>query len=145
MIYYTDHPSPENKTTTIDRLPHTLTTSSQTHADLAKSLNAILHQSGWWPNSKAIAKTVLDALQKRLEAGSNTFGPALSQAQVKVLDEAKKMQEFAGEHPVLTGVFCTVVALGVLWLLWPEVLGWLGFGEMGPVEGELLLRLLFAG
>ena len=47
------------------------------------------------------------------------------------------MEEFAGEHPVLTGVFCAVVALGVLYLLWPVIIEALGFGELGPIEGEI--------
>jgi hypothetical protein len=33
-------------------------------------------------------------------------------------------------------VILTLVALGVLWLLWPWILGALGFGEEGIVEGE---------
>lgn len=57
----------------------------------------------------------------------------------KVLEEASRMQEiaqnFVQEHPILTGVVCVVLALGVLWLLFPWVIEALGFTEMGPLEG----------
>ena len=43
------------------------------------------------------------------------------------------------EHSVATGVFCTVVALGVLVVLVPEVVAWLGFEEVGILEGEWIL------
>jgi hypothetical protein len=43
--------------------------------------------------------------------------------------------EFAKEHPV----FCTVVALGILVLLAPWAIEALGFGELGPIEGMLVV------
>ena len=50
--------------------------------------------------------------------------------------EAQKMEEFASDHPVLIGVFLTIVALGVLYLLWPAILAALGFCEDGVMLGE---------
>ena len=41
--------------------------------------------------------------------------------------------EFAHDHPV----FLTLLALGVLVALAPYVIELLGFGELGPIEGEL--------
>lgn len=41
--------------------------------------------------------------------------------------------DFSKQHPV----WCTVIALGILATLAPYGLTWLGFGEIGIVEGEL--------
>ena len=40
------------------------------------------------------------------------------------------------EHPVVVGLFVTVVTLGMVVLLAPYVLEILGFGPMGPVQGK---------
>lgn len=66
-------------------------------------------------------------------------GNALNRAYEEAVKEAEKMEEFAGEHPVLTGVFLTVVALGVLYLWWPLTTEALGFGELGPIEGVIVV------
>ena len=61
---------------------------------------------------------------------------AMNDAYKKAFDAAMSIEELAREHPVLTGVFCTVVALGILVILAPYVLEALGFAELGPIEGE---------
>ena len=40
------------------------------------------------------------------------------------------------EHPVEVGVFVTVLAIGVVGVLAPECLAWLGFEEVGILEGR---------
>lgn len=46
---------------------------------------------------------------------------------------------FVHDHPDATTAFCTVIALGVLVVLVPWLVEWLGFcagfGELGPVAG----------
>ena len=111
----------------------TLRTAEKPGQDLQRTLTSIVHEAGGW--SEAIAKRVLAALEATLQSGKN-MAPALQHAFNTAIDEARKIGQFASEHPVLTGVFCTVVALGVLWLLWPAVIEMLGFGELGPIEGE---------
>ena len=40
--------------------------------------------------------------------------------------------EFVKDNPI----FCTLVALGILVILAPWAIEALGFGELGPIEGE---------
>ncbi|KAK4541176.1 hypothetical protein LTR36_008250 [Oleoguttula mirabilis] len=97
-------------------------------SSLEQALEELVKANGWW--DKAIAKAVLTTLEKTLGA-AKVMGGALQRAYEEAVKEAEKMEEFAGEHPVLTGVFCTIVALGVPWLLWPAIVEALGFGELG--------------
>ncbi|KAK5135237.1 hypothetical protein LTR08_005487 [Meristemomyces frigidus] len=100
---------------------------------LEQELEMEVKKTGRW--KKAIAKAILAALEKKLATGKK-MGPALQRAYDIAMDAAQKMEEFASEHPVLTGVFCAVVALGVLVLLWPAIVEVLGFGELGPIAGS---------
>ncbi len=69
---------------------------------------------------------------------------AMREAYGKACEAARVFEGFAKEHPVAVGVFVTVVAIGVVVLLAPEVLEWLGFVEWGIVEGEWgFFRILF--
>lgn len=45
-------------------------------------------------------------------------------------------ESFVHEHPVLTAVIVTIVAIGILEMLMPWAIAALGFGEAGPVEGK---------
>ena len=56
----------------------------------------------------------------------------------------KATEGFAAEHPLATEVLITVIALGILVELAPYVLGWLGFAELGPVEGEFVMLFYFS-
>lgn len=51
---------------------------------------------------------------------------------------AEEVFKFVKDHPTETRVFFTVVALGVLVLIYPWIIQVLGFGKLGPVEGEKL-------
>ena len=65
------------------------------------------------------------------------MAPAMQEAYDKACEAAKTIEGFAADHPIATAVFCTVIALGVLVVLAPYALELLGFGELGPIEGEL--------
>jgi len=136
MVYYCDEPIKCTEAEAADKSIDTLYSADKAGKDLQHTLEDVVNETGWW--DAAIAKAVLAALEKTLQAGK-AMKPALRQAYDKAVMEAKKMEELAEEHPVLTGVFCTVVALGVLELLWPEMIAALGFGELGPVEGTIVL------
>ena len=56
---------------------------------------------------------------------------------------AEGFEGFVREHPVAVGVFVTVLALGVVCVLAPECLGWLGFEEVGILEGGWILLIFF--
>lgn len=79
-----------------------------------------------WSESLAVA--ILKVLDTALRNGV-VVGSTLKEALEKSLAEAV---DFAKEHPA----FMTLIALGVLVIVAPWVLGWLGFGELGIVEGK---------
>ena len=53
----------------------------------------------------------------------------------KACAAAEAFEGFVKEHPVEVGVFVTVLAIGVVGVLAPECLAWLGFEEVGILEG----------
>ena len=57
----------------------------------------------------------------------------------KAVEAAECFEGFVKEHPVEVGVFCTVLAIGVLVVLAPQCLGWLGFEEVGILEGKSIV------
>ena len=111
-----------------------ITTLTTTDANHDATIASLVHQAGGW--SEYLAAKILSALETVLRAGEK-LGPAMRAAYEQACEAAKAIPGFAADHPLATGVFCTVVALGVLVVLAPYVLGILGFGELGPVEGEL--------
>lgn len=111
---------------------HIIANSENIDASVQLTLEDIVRQAGGWRES--IATKVLTALENVLR--SDTIPSALAGVREKALVAAASMKQFAGEHPILTGLFCTIVALGVLYLVWPAVLEALGFSSLGPVEGK---------
>lgn len=77
---------------------------------------------------------ILAVLQTVLEAGK-PLTAAMRSAYDVACRAVEETEGFAADHPV----FCTLVALGVLVVLAPYVVEYLGFcagfGEAGPVEG----------
>ncbi|MCJ1321459.1 hypothetical protein MMC15_006804 [Xylographa vitiligo] len=108
---------------------------------LDSQIKDIVHQAGGWRESLAasILSAFEQALQKAYELGE-ALSPIIQNALTKVTEAGRKIKDFADwfkdEHPVWTGVILTVVALGILYLIWPYILSALGFGEIGIVEGE---------
>ena len=100
------------------------------------TIQSLVHQAGGW--SEYLATKILTALEAVLKAGTQ-LNPAMQKAYDKACEAAKVIEGFAADHPVATAVFCTVVALGVLVVLAPYAVEWLGFAELGPVEGKFLL------
>jgi hypothetical protein len=132
VMRYHDNPEQCPKQELVTDLIDILYSASFTTSAIEHSLEDTVREAGWW--DEAIAKAVLFALGKALEAGL-VMGSAMKEAYDKAYGLALEMIEFAKEHPILTGVVCTIVALGVLVLLWPSIVAALGFGELGPVEG----------
>lgn len=98
---------------------------------LHEAINDIAIQAGGW--SEYLAEAILDLLEKVLKAGA-PMGAAMRDAYNKSADAAEKLTTFAKDHPV----FCTVVALGILWILTPVIMSALGFTAEGIAEGELV-------
>ena len=103
---------------------NTILTSSTT-TDLHKTLNEQVTATGW---TDSLVHAILQNLTSAIESGASMAQPA-ADALKKAMDSAVG---FAKDHPVYT----TLIALGVLFVLLPWVLGILGFGELGVVEGS---------
>lgn len=110
----------------------TITQTSMTGPALQMKLDSIVGTYGW---SENVAKWVLDKLSQALQATHEKLGPAVRDAYHKAWKAANSTQGFVSEHPIM----CTVIALGVLAVIAPWVLEALGFGELGPIAGTLLL------
>lgn len=93
---------------------------------LRQDLEDIVSDSGWTEN---LAAAVLNGLENVIKAGT-PMGTAMKEAFEHAIKEAA---DFAHDHPA----FCTLVALGILVALVPWAVTALGFGELGPIEGEL--------
>ena len=108
-----------------------LSTAEYNDKHLEKRLQDIVRETGWYEN---LAAAVLNGLETIVREGApvaETMTDAVGKATAAAIG-------FAKEHPV----FCTIVALGVLVLLAPWAIEALGFGELGPIEGTLVLLSL---
>lgn len=119
-----------------EQVIHAIITAEKSGAELSRTLNNIVSEYGW---TEKIAQWVLVKMESALKEVEKLQGP-LKDAYNKACEAALAVEGFVQEHPV----FCTVIALGVLVVLTPWVLGALGFGELGPVEGMLMLTQKFA-
>lgn len=109
----------------------------KTGTSLDITIQSLVHQAGGW--SEYLAKKILAGLEAVLKSGEQ-MNAAMQEACDKACEAAKILEEFAADHPVATAVFCTVIAIGVLVVLAPYALEWLGFGELGPTEGKSYCR-----
>ena len=100
---------------------------------LGITIQSLVHEAGGW--TEYLMTKVLAALEAALKAGVPLKQP-MQEAFDKVYKATEEFEELATDHPVVTGVFCTVIAVGILVLLAPYVVELLGFGELGPIEGR---------
>lgn len=104
---------------------------------LDATIQSLVHKAGGW--SDTLAKKIITALKAVIVAGK-PMKAAMQEAVDKASEVVKTVEGFAADHPMATEVFCTVIALGVLVVLVPYVVEWLGFcagfGELGPIEGK---------
>ena len=91
-----------------------------------------------------LAERLLHALEATLKGDHATWGEVVTDAYLQAAELAREeMSElwgYAQEHPVEVAaeVILTVLALGVLARLVPAFVRVLGFGRLGPVEGEFV-------
>ena len=93
---------------------------------LQKNLADTVGTLSW---SENLASAVLKCLESALRNNIN-LGKTIELALEKAVAAATG---FAKDHPV----YFTLIALGVLVIVAPWVLEWLGFAEIGIIEGEL--------
>lgn len=103
---------------------------------LQATIESLVHQAGGWSNY--LAGKLIAAWEAVLRAGK-PMNAAMQEAYNKACEDLEATEGFVHDHPDATAVFCTVIALGVLVILAPYLVEWLGFcagfGELGPVEG----------
>ena len=101
---------------------------------LGIAIQSLVHKAGGW--TEYLMERILAALERVLMDGAPLKQP-MQEAFDKVYEATEEFEQFAADHPVVTGVFCTVIAVGILVLVAPYVVELLGFGELGPIEGGL--------
>ncbi|KAL8947810.1 MAG: hypothetical protein Q9222_005949 [Ikaeria aurantiellina] len=131
---YKHHNFAEKTSSQPSTTPHeqTLFEAVEAGSSLDVSVCSIVHEAGGW--SEYLAKKVMAMLESAIKAGKG-MKPVMKCAFDKVMEAVRAFEAFSEEHPVLTGVLLTVVAVGILALLAPWALEALGFGELGPIEG----------
>ncbi|KAF8865793.1 hypothetical protein BDZ45DRAFT_668225 [Acephala macrosclerotiorum] len=108
---------------------NTLFTFEKSSDALNIHLKSIISTTSW---TESLARRILDGIVAALDSGKVVVG-AMKETYDRVKDVA---EEFVKEHPVLTAVIVTVIAIGILVVLIPWAVEALGFGELGPIEGS---------
>ena len=103
---------------------------------LDATIRPIIDEAGWY---ESLMAKILAALEAVIKAAEPLNAP-MQRAKDWAIEAYKETEGFAADHPIETEVLCTVIALGVLVVLAPYVVEYLGFcfgfGELGPVEGK---------
>lgn len=106
-------------------------------SSLRATIQSHVHAAGGW--SEYLAKKIVLAMEAVLKAGDTLKGP-MQEMKDKAEEALKATEGFATDHPVWMAVIFTVIALGILVLVAPYAVEWLGFcagfGELGPIEGK---------
>ncbi|KAH6618497.1 hypothetical protein C7974DRAFT_31206 [Boeremia exigua] len=82
------------------------------------------------------AKLLLEKLAPILHNVYEKAGPSFREAYEKALAAAEAIEGFTSDHPV----FCTIIALGVLYLLAPQLAHLLGFMLKGPAPASFAAK-----
>lgn len=98
------------------------------------TLQSLVHAAGG--RTDRLAKRIFETLLKRFIEGKEPINAVMQEAYDRACQKAKELEEFAADHPIATEVFWAVVVLGILVLVAPYAVEWLGFGIDGPIAGE---------
>lgn len=107
---------------------------------LIAHIDSIAHQAGGW--SEWLANMTRKCIEVALKAGKE-MSAAMAAAYAKACEAARMFKHFAENHHLATAIFVTLIAIGVLVLMAPYVVEMLGFGELGPLEGELKINFCY--
>ncbi len=130
-IPYKDNPS---KAELADEIIAKLFAAEKNDAALQADLQSIIHAYGWFDD---LAAAILAALENAIKIGEK-MGPAVKTAYEKAVAAVNKVKEWAEAHPEMTAVIITLIALGVLALMIPWLMAYLGFAEEGIIEGKFV-------
>ncbi|PPJ60460.1 hypothetical protein CBER1_11685 [Cercospora berteroae] len=132
--HFRDEPS-KDRADTISEVLGVLLTATAAPEKATRALEEIVRDSGWW--DAWTAKALLSAIEDLLRSGkdmASTMEAAVDWAVCEAAKIPELAEQFAKEHPLMVGIVCAIVALGVLYIFWPAVLELLGFGSDGPIE-----------
>ncbi|EGP84567.1 uncharacterized protein MYCGRDRAFT_105798 [Zymoseptoria tritici IPO323] len=123
-----------------EKMVFTLHTRSMSTGELRVALEGAIRETSW---AESIARRILGLLETALAAEAS-MGPAMKEAFNKAMESAKNItelgEELVKEHPIIAGIVCAILALGILYLLAPAVIELLGFTELGPAPGSFASR-----
>lgn len=119
-----------------DRIVNALFVADKGGSTLIAHIDGIAHQAGGW--SEWLAEQIRKGIEEAITTGKE-MNTVLAAAYDKACEAATVFEQFTKDHPIATAVFVTVIAIGVLVILAPYVVEILGFGELGPIEGELTI------
>ena len=124
-----------------DRFLHSLRTAKHAGPELQLRLRDIASTNGW---KDSLAQKILNGIAAMIREGDRLTGAMGEMVQ----DVSQKAHQFARDHPTYANLLSfggyTLLAFGILVLVAPWVLTALGFGEEGPVLGELVIFPLIA-
>jgi hypothetical protein len=126
---YKDNPSAAE---VADDIITKLFTAEKNDIALEANLRSMVHTYGWYDN---LAAAILASMEQAIELGKE-MGPAVKAAYEKAVVAVNKVKEWADAHPEMAAVIITLIALGVLAVMMPWLMAYLGFAEEGILEGE---------
>ncbi|XTI89217.1 hypothetical protein V2W45_1237519, partial [Cenococcum geophilum] len=80
---------------------------------------------------------ILAALENAIKIGEE-MGLAVKTAYKKAVVAVNKVKEWAEVHPEMTAVIITLITLGVLALIIPWLMAYLGFAKEGIIKGKFV-------
>jgi hypothetical protein len=102
---------------------------------LKGELQGMIQANGWREN---LAEAIVGALEAALREGRAMSVP-FKEAHDKAWEEARKVEGWMDDHPVIATVIYTIIALGIATVMIPWLLEMLGFAEIGIIEGKIWL------
>ncbi|KAF2235552.1 hypothetical protein EV356DRAFT_420729, partial [Viridothelium virens] len=105
-------------------------------AALRADLQSTVHACGWYDG---LAAAILSALEQAIKLNAD-MGSAMKDAYGKAAAAVNHITEWAEAHPEMAAVVVTLIALGVLALMMPWLMAYLGFTEEGILEASWAAR-----
>ncbi|KAK3064935.1 hypothetical protein LTS18_002097, partial [Coniosporium uncinatum] len=107
-----------------------LLSTDKNDASLKADIQSTVHIYGWYDG---LAAAVLAAVEKAIRLREE-IGPAMKAAFEKAVAGINMVEERVGEHPEMTALLVTFIALGILAVMTLWLVTWQGFAEEGIVE-----------
>ncbi|MCJ1357465.1 MAG: hypothetical protein MMC33_007461 [Icmadophila ericetorum] len=103
---------------------------------LQENLKSMVHTCSWYDN---LAAAILAAIEQAIEL-EKEMGPAVKAAYEKAVAAVNEVKEWADAHPEMAAVVITLIALGVLAVMMPWLMAYLGFAEEGILKASWAAR-----